>query len=200
MNKKIAALAAGAALLMATIPVLAAPANHGPDPDIYAGKEVGNNGFTNVVGDNLPDNEVTGWVKYHKEWKGLHTNWHVEGLVPETEYQLKLHSKCGDETILVCDNPGEYVDGYWECANWSGEPFLVMAVVESDKHGRINYSLIEERLPVGDYQDMQFIVTHNESPWESAWTWENTDDTETPDCSADYGSDLSAFSVWGVEP
>lgn len=173
-----------------------------PAKDDYGGKTAGNNGFTNVVGDNYPDNEVTGWVKYSKEGKTLHTTWVLEGLEPGLEYQLKLHSKCGDDRILRCETPGEYVDGYWECADWGGEPFLVMAIAEANASGRVNYSVKEARLPGGDYKDMQFLVTvmadDPGGPWDTAWTWENSPDSDGDSCvneGGDWGSDLSVFTI-----
>ena len=37
----------------------------------------------------------------------------------------------------------------------------------------VKHSVKEERLPLGDYDQMQFLVTENSSPWQSAWTLEN---------------------------
>ena len=57
--------------------------------DLYEGKTAGNSGFTNFVGDNFKD-DVTGWVRYGKKGNAFQTTWHVEGLVPGAEYQLKF--------------------------------------------------------------------------------------------------------------
>ena len=153
---------------------------------------VRNSSFTNIVGNNM-GSEVTGWVRYNKANKCLHTTWVISGLEPNTEYQLKLHSKCGDERLLVCDSPNE--GDIWECGTWGDESFLVIATVQSDEDGHIGLGVKECRLPLGDYQDMQFIITQNSSPWGSAWTWENTDDSDGDECINDYDSDISTFTI-----
>ena len=185
--KKIMALSICVFLTMA-ITVMAKPAK-----DLYDGKTAGNSGFTNIVGDNFNEYDVEGWVKYSKDANCLYTTWIIEGLEPGKEYQLKLNSKCGDGSIKVCDNPNS--GDIWECGDWGSEPFLVMDFVTANPQGKINHAIKECRLMSGDYQDMQFSVTENNSPWNGAWTWENIDDTEDPNCDADYGSDLSAFTI-----
>lgn len=52
-----------------------------------------------------------------------------------------------------------------------------MAIVLADDEGHISFGVNETRLPSGDYNKMQFIVTLNNSPWTSYWTWENPGDT-----------------------
>jgi len=126
-------------LILATPIAVARPAK-----DLYDGKTAGNSGFANIVGDNFPENEVNGWVRYSKVGKGLHTTWVIWGLEPYGEYQLKLHSKEGDAGIgNACGHPNEFIDGIWYCGFWNGESFLVMAIVEADEDGHISYGVFE---------------------------------------------------------
>lgn len=89
-----------------------------PD-DPYAGKTAGNTGFANFVGTNDPNyadgQYFNGWVRYSKNSKSLHTTWVVRGLQPSTMYQLKLHSKGGDEDVgNACGAPN--TGDVWMCA------------------------------------------------------------------------------------
>ncbi len=141
----------------------------------FEGKTAANNGFTNIVDNNFPDNDVSGYVKYSKNGDCLETQWNIHGLAPNTEYQLKLANKGGDTRINVCAEP---CDGPipWLCGSCFGDSFLVMDFAFSNPDGHIQAKVAECRLPSGDYEDAQFIVTQNSSPWSSAWTWENPGD------------------------
>ena len=163
----------------------------GLDNNLYAGKKAGNSGFANI--EDSDSGDVSGWVRYSKRGKCLRTTWVIKGLVPNETYQLKLHSKCGDPQIKVCDEPN--TGNIWECGDWGDETFLVIDTVVADDFGHIKYGAKECRLPVGDYQDMMFIVTQNESPWDSAWTWEDSEDTDGEECTNDLESDISKFEI-----
>jgi len=145
-----------------------------PNKDMYDAKETGNRSFVNFVGDTMYPLDPEGWVQYSKRLPHLHTTWNVWGLEPNTEYQLKIHHKSGiDNRLKVGPQIGP--GGIWLWGDWGGETFLVMDIVTSDDDGHIGYGLDECRLIVGDYDDMQFIITKNSAPWASAWTWENND-------------------------
>jgi hypothetical protein len=166
------------------------------DPDII--KANGNVAFVAIVGDNTDDYEITGYVQYHKKGCCLHTTWQIDGLEPNTEYQLKLHCKGIDGRLYV--GP-QWDDGILLWGNWGGESFLVMEIVESDDMGHIGYGFDECRLVLGNYKDIQFIITENkvDAPWPSAWTWENSpdsDDDETgfPD-TMDFDSDIHTWEI-----
>jgi hypothetical protein len=162
-----------ASLTFFLVAVLAVSVFARPAKDTFEGKTTGNTGFTNIVDDNFGDNDVSGWVRYSKAGKVLHTTWTVNGLQPNTDYQLKLNSKDGDLRVRnACDAPN--TGAIWQCGDWGGtDSFLVMATVQSNAEGRIGAGVAEDRLESGDYSNVQFIVTENFSPWSSAWTWEN---------------------------
>ena len=164
-------------VLVVGVVVIARPAKN-----LYDGKTVGNTGITNIVGDNSGGG-VSGWVRYSKDANALQSTWVVNGLEPDTEYQLKLHTKTGDDRVdQACEFPE--TGAIWQCGDWgSDEGFLVMATVTSNAQGKINHVVKEDRLVTGDYSEMQFMVTQNVDPWLSAWTWENPAET------------ISAFSI-----
>ena len=150
-------------------------------------------GVANIVGDNFSNTTAAGWVRYSKESKCLHTSWVAWGLEPFGEYQLKLHTKKGDPKIAeACGYPNELVDGYWECGYWDGEGFLVVAIVTADENGHIGHS-IDDCLPAGEYKDVQFMITRHDSPWATAWTWEDSPETDDPGDL--WGGDISAFTL-----
>ena len=166
INKKLVILPIVLLLSLAILPlgtVMANSAKHLQD-----GKTT-NNGFTNVVGDNV-DGGITGWVSYLNQSKTLKTTWVIDGLEPNTEYQLKLQSNTGNEDILVCDEPN--TGAIWQCGNWGTVTFLVLATVTSNVNGQIGTGITND-LPTGYYTEMQFLITQNTSPWGSAWTEEN---------------------------
>ncbi|MBW2990684.1 hypothetical protein KY348_03200 [Candidatus Woesearchaeota archaeon] len=202
MKKGILALAIGLMLVMSVI-VVAKPVK-----EFYDGKTTpGNSAFTNIVDDNFcgsypcAEQTVTGWVRYGKAGKCLHTTWVVNGLEPETEYQLKLQTKSyktqtptGD--IVVCEYPDMWVTcgsgmcfecGYIGGGAGSPEDFLVMDFAMSDEDGHISWGTTECRLDPGEYTSMQFLVTENGGDWSSAWTWEQED--------SQIGSWLSSFTI-----
>lgn len=185
MKKTIITLLVIGLMLATSAVVMARPAKND-----YDGKTAGNSGFANIVGDNFQNNDITGWVRYSKEAKSLHTTWVIKGLEPLVWYQLKLHSKEGDPRIgNACDAPEQGT--IWQCGFWGSESFLVMATIQADEDGHISYGLVESRLLSGPYQDAQFIVTRNSSPWSSAWTWENSTDSD----SDPWGGDISTFTI-----
>lgn len=174
-------------IFVTTTVVIARPAK-----DDFDGKTAGNTGFANIVDSNFPNDDINGWVRYSKNGKCLQTTWNIWGLEPFGEYQLKLHSKEGDTNIAnACGSPN--VGAIWQCGFWDGESFLVIDTVIADADGYIGYGVKECRLPSGDYEDAQFIVTQNSSPWSSAWTWENS--PETDDSADNWNGDISTFSI-----
>ena len=163
-----------AVCLMLLLAITATTAMAKPAKSTYDGKTAGNNGFANIVGSDVPD--VSGWVKYSKASKELHTTWVINGLEPNTDYQLKVTSTTGDERIGdACDEQGDP----WQCGYWGGTSFLVIATVQTNENGHIGQA-VKTSLESGDYSDIQFIVTLNEPPWSSAWTWENGPDWQNP--------------------
>ena len=172
MNKIYLSAVFGIALLLVMSSfVMAIPAK-----SLFDGKTAGNTGFTNIVGNNA-DSDISGWVRYSKNSKSLHTTWVIDGLEPNTEYQLKLHTKTGDDRIdQACDFPE--TGAIWQCGDWGTEGFLVMATVTSNAQGKVNYAVKEDRLETGTYDgDNQFIITQNSNPWASGWTWENPENS-----------------------
>ena len=168
MKKTLMGLMAIALVLVLTVVTVGSVMAGGPAKDKYDGKTAGNTGFANIV----DTEDVQGWVRYGKSGKSLKTTWVIKGLQPGAEYQLKLHSKFGDSNVAnACGAPNE--GPIWMCGTWGGESFLVMDIVQANPEGHIGVGVNESRLPAGDYEGMQFIVTLNASPWTSYWTWQN---------------------------
>lgn len=174
-----------------------------PNKDVYDAKESGNRSFVNIVDDNFPgdDDDIEGWVQYSKVLPHLHTVWKVRGLDAGEEYQLKITAKRPDDRLAYAEgmpNTGSvWMSGYWDTYGDPGwdEAFAVMAIVTADSHGRINYAMDYDHLEVGDYYDIQFMVTLNEDPWYSAWTWENSEDLHPHDANTDWDTDIHWFTI-----
>lgn len=123
----------------------------------------------NFIGNEM-NIDISGKIRYSRQGSCLTGQLSVKGFISGETYDLAIYSREGDERLAnACDDS--------KCGFDGEESFLILSETTVAKNGAINDKINECRLPVGEYNDLQFMII-DQSTSQKAWTWEDREDSD----------------------